>query len=58
MDIVHKSNSQKVLGFISTEGVGGNVSGETYLSRYPDNFSNVGISPVVPPHILGVYFNA
>ena len=58
MDIVHKSNSQKVLGFISTEGVGGNVSGETYLSRYPNNFSNVVISPVVPPHILGVYFNA
>ena len=58
MDIVYKSNSQTVLGFIAVEGVGGNVSGETDLSSYPDNFSNVGISPVVPPHILGVYFNA
>ena len=56
--IDYKYNSRKVLGFIATEGVGSTEPGDPYLSRFPDIYSNVSVSPVVCPHFLGRYFNA
>ena len=41
--IGYKYNSRKVLGFIATEGYGSTEPGNTYLSRFPDIYSNVYI---------------
>ena len=56
--IGYKYNSIKVVGFISTEGVGITEPGDPFLSRFPDIYSNVSVRPVVLPHLLGRYFNA
>ena len=58
MTIGHKCNSRKVLGFIATEGSGITGPGDSYLSRFPDIYSNVSVRPVVRPRLLGRYFNA
>ena len=50
-------DSRKVLGFIATEGYGSTEPGDTYVSRFPDIFSNVSVGPVVLPHFLGRYLN-
>ena len=57
MDIGYKYISQKVLGFIATEGVGSTESGVPYLSRYPDNNYNVSINLFLCPHIIGRYLS-
>ena len=44
--IGYKYNSRKVLGFIATEGAGITEQGDTYLSRFPDIYSNVSVHPV------------
>ena len=50
--------SIKVLGFVNNEGAVSNEPGDTYLSRFPDNYSNASVCPVVSPHLLGRYVNA
>ena len=57
MDIGYKYISQKVLGFIATEGSVSTEPGVTYLSHYPENYSNVYIHPVLTPHAIGSYFS-
>ena len=44
-----KYNAQKVLSFIVTDNAGITKTGITYLSRYPDQFTNVTICPVARP---------
>ena len=56
MAIGYKYIYQKVLEFIARGG--GTVPGVPYLSRYPDDYSNVSILPVLRPHLLGGYFSA
>ena len=53
-----KYNYVKVLGFSATVGDGIMVAGATYLSRFPDIYSNVTFCPVVRPHLLGRYLNS
>ena len=55
--IGYKYNSRKVLGFIATEGAGSTEPGDTYLSCFPDIYSNVSVHPAIRPHFLGSYFN-
>ena len=54
--IGYKYNYQKVLSFVSTVGLGRTTLGITYLSKYPDQFSNVSIRPVARPHIMSKFF--
>ena len=54
----YKYISQRVLGFIATQGAGSTEPGVTYLSRYPDNYYNVSIHPVLLTHVIGRYFIA
>ena len=42
----YKYNTRKVLSFIVTNNVGSTHAGHTYLSKYPDYFSNLSIFPV------------
>ena len=56
--IGYKYNSRKVLGLIATEGAGITEPGDTYLSCFPDIYSNISVFPVVRPHLIGGYFNA
>ena len=58
MAIGYKYNSRKVLGFISTEGSVSTESGDPYLSRFPDIYSNFSVCPVVHPHLIGRYLNS
>ena len=57
MDIWYKYNSQKVLGFIATEGGGGAEPSDPYLSRFPNNYYNIYIISVVFHTVLVRYFN-
>ena len=41
--IGYKYDSRKVLGFIATEGSGSTEPGDTYLSCFPDIYSNVSV---------------
>ena len=54
----YKNNSRKVLGFIATEGAGSTEPGDTYLSCFPDIYSDAYVRSVVCPHLLVSYFNA
>ena len=56
--IGYKYSYRNVIGFIATEGAGSNEPGDTYLSCFPDIYSNVFVRPVVRPHFLGRHFNA
>ena len=49
---------QKFLGFIATEGGVSTEPGVPYLSRYPHNYSNFSISPVVHTCFIGGYFSS
>ena len=49
MSIGYKYNYRNVLGFIDTGGYGSTETDSPYLSRFPDNYSNVSICPVVLP---------
>ena len=55
MEIGYKYNSRKVLGFIDTEGARSTEPGDTYLSHFPEFFSNVSVLTVVCPHLIGRY---
>ena len=50
--IGYKYNARKFLSFIDTEYSGSTNSGIPYLSKYPDQFSNVSIILVVCPIVL------
>ena len=46
---------QKLLGFISMDGVGSTEPGVPYLSRYPEKFYNVYVCPVLRTRVIGRY---
>ena len=50
--IGYKYNSRKVLHFIVTDNSGSTKTGITYLSKYPDKFTNVAIRPIARPRIM------
>ena len=56
--IGYRYNSRKFLWFIDTEGYGSTEPGDPHLSRFPNIYFNVSVRLVVPPHLLGRYFNA
>ena len=50
--IGYKYNVRKVLSFIVTDKAGSTKTGIPYLSKYPDQFTNVSISPVACPVVM------
>ena len=56
--IGYKYNVWKVLSFIFTDNAGGTKAGLTYLSKYPDQFSNVSIRPVARPLVMYKFFGS
>ena len=58
LSIGYKYNYRKVLRFIVTEEAGSTEPGDSYLSRFPDIYSNFSVRPVVCPRLIGSYFNS
>ena len=56
--ISYKYNSQKVLSFLATAGAGSTTLGIPYLSKYPDQFSNVSIFPIYRPRLMSKFFGS
>ena len=56
IDIGCKYNAQKVIIFIVPENVGSTYIGLPYLSKYPGQFSNVAIIPVVCTLVIYNFF--
>ena len=50
--IGYKHNARKVLYFIVTDNAGSTKTGISYLSKYPDQFTNVSIRPVARPLVI------
>ena len=50
--ISYNYNAQKVLSLIVTDNAGSTKTGITYLSNYPDQFTNVSIRPVAKPLVM------
>ena len=56
--IGYKYNARKVLSFIVTDNAGSKNTGIPYLSKYPDQFTNVSIRPVARPLVTSKTFSA
>ena len=54
--IGYKYNAWKVLYFIVTDNAGSTKTGIPYLSKYPDQFTNVSIRPVARPVVTSKTF--
>ena len=54
--IGYKYNARKVLSFIVTDNAGSKKTGISYLSKYPDQFTNVSIRPVARPVVMSIFF--
>ena len=54
--IGYKYNARKVLSFIVTDNTGTTKTGIPYLSKYPDQFTNVSIRPVARPVVMSNLF--
>ena len=54
--IGYKYNARKVLSFIVTDNSGSTKTGIPYLSKYPDQFTNVSICPVARPVVMSNVF--
>ena len=52
ISIGYKYNAQKVLSFIVTDNAGSTNTGIPYLSKYPDQFTNVSICLVAHPLVM------
>ena len=50
--IRYKYNMRKVLSFIVTDNAGITNTGIAYLSKYPEQFTNVSIHPVARPVVM------
>ena len=50
--IGYKYNARKVLSFIIIDNAGITNTGITYLSHYPDQFTNAAIRPVARPLVM------
>ena len=58
MAIRYNYISQRVIGYIATEGGGITEPGVPYSYHYPDNYYNVSICPLLCPHNIGRYFSS
>ena len=56
--IGYKYNARKVLSFIVTDNSGSTKTCIPYLSKYPDQFTNVSIFPVARPLVMSKCFSA
>ena len=56
IDIGYKYNARKVLSFIVTDNAGSTKNGIPYLSKYPDQFTNVSIRPVSRSLVMSIFF--
>ena len=56
--IGYRYNSRKVLSFAAAAGKGITTLGIIYLSKYPDQFSNVPIRPVARPLLISKFFGS
>ena len=56
--IGYKYNTRKVLSFIVTDNTGSTKTVIPYLSKYPDQFTNVSIRPVARPVVMSNLFSA
>ena len=56
--IGYNNNARKVLSFIVTDNAGNTKTGITYLSKYPDQFTNVSIRPVARPLVMPKFFSS
>ena len=54
--IGYKYNARKVLSLIVTDNAGSTNNGIPYLSKYPDQFTNVSIRPFVRPLVMSKIF--
>ena len=54
----YKYNARKVLSFIVTDNAGRTNTGIPYLSKYPDQCTNVDIRPVAFPLVMSKCFSA
>ena len=52
----YKYNTWKVLSFIVTTNTYITKTGITYLSKYPDQLTNVSIHPVACPLVMSIVF--
>ena len=58
IDIRYKYNARKFLYFIVTDNSGITHEGLPYLSKYPDQFTNVSILLVDYPIVMSKFFGA
>ena len=58
ISIGYKYNAWKFLSFIVTDNAGSIQTGLPYLSKYPDQFTNVAICPVACPLVMSKFFPA
>ena len=56
ISIGYKYNARKVLSFIVTDNSGSTKTGIPYLSKHPDQFTNVSIRPVARPVVMLIVF--
>ena len=56
--IGYKYNMHKFLSFIFLDTTGSTQVGLSYLSKYPEHFSNVEIIPVTCPLFISKFFGA
>ena len=56
IDIGCKYNARKFLYFIVTDKAGITKTGIAYLYKYPDQFTNIAICPVVCPFVMSKTF--
>ena len=54
--ISYKYNARKVLSLIFTDNAGSTKTGIPYLSKYPDQFTNVAILAVACPLVVSIFF--
>ena len=54
--VSYNYNVRKVLSFIVTDNAGSTKTGIPYLSKYPDQFTNVAIRPVAYPLVMSKMF--
>ena len=50
--IDYKYKARKVISFIVTDNAGSKKTVIPYLSKYPDQFTNVAIPPVARPPVM------
>ena len=56
ISIGYKYNARKFLSFIVTDNSGSTKTGIPYLSKYPDQFTNVAFRPVARPLVVSKTF--